>query len=72
MRHNLNQEVRFKYKDKIYFGKIINEIGTFYKEFEIISQTEEGDIFSCWVKADQIVEDRRSFLKDRRKGFREI
>jgi len=72
MNHNLDREVCFQYKDKIYFGKITNEIGITYKEYQIISQTEQGEIFSCWVKADQIIEERRSFLKDRRKPFREI
>ena len=68
MHHNLNKEVCFKYNNKIYLGKIVNEIGIHNKEYKIISLTEQGEIFSCWVKADQIIKDRRS-LHDRRKDL---
>ena len=68
MSSNLYKEVCFNYNNKIYFGKIVNEIGIHYKEYKIISLTEQGEIFSCWVKADKIIKDRRSLL-DRRKDL---
>jgi len=66
---NLYKEVCFKYNNKIYFGKIINSIGGLkYKEYKMVSLTEDGQILCCWIKADQIIKDRRS-LHDRRKDL---
>ena len=64
--NKLNTEVFFKHSGKIYRGKIINYIGIDkkYKEYKIVSWL--GDFwFVGWVKASDIVPDRRS-KKDRR------
>ena len=72
MNHNLNKQICFKYKDKIYFGKIINEIGIVNKEYKVIALEDNGDLLCCWIPMSQIVLDRRWRSKDRRKKSDEI
>jgi hypothetical protein len=59
MHHNLDRQICFKYKDKIYFGKITNEIGTTHKEYKVIALEDNGELLICWIKASEIIKDRR-------------
>ena len=70
MNHNIDKQICFYHQNKIYLGKITNEIGIKYKEYKVIALEDNGELLICWIKASQIIQDRRWRSKDRRSSSR--
>ena len=65
----LYTETCFKYLGKIYYGQIVNIVGHKFKEYKIISWIGEF-WFAGWIKENDILQDRRTLNKRRKKDRR--